>query len=253
MIENFLKAKYEERKARNKKYSIRSFAKSLGVSPSLISQVFNDKKKISLGTYNRIKTHLNLNHIESENFNELFATRQKEDDLEYQKLQREKLTLDQFTKISNWQSFAILSLAKMDNNKKGHYWIAKQLAIKKEDALNYYQNLLSSGMIKEEAEHFYRTTKSFEIDQKVPSSIISNFHKENLKKVINSIEQYSINERVLNSITISTSTELIPKIEKEMKVFCNRVDRLCEKESKQNQVYNLSIQFSPLSGVTRDH
>src|ERR1700733_9160194 len=71
----FLQAIFDERKKKNSRYSLRSFARSLGMTHSYLSSLLSGKKAPTLTRSNEIALKLRLDSQESELFFELVEKR----------------------------------------------------------------------------------------------------------------------------------------------------------------------------------
>lgn len=65
---DILKAQFQRRKELNPRFSLRSFAQKLGLSPSKVSEVFSGKKKLSVERLEDLASRLNLKGREREIF-----------------------------------------------------------------------------------------------------------------------------------------------------------------------------------------
>lgn len=104
---------YEERKKRNPRYSLRSFANSLGISAGVISKAFNGENSISLSTATKILEKLSPESDENEKILAKYEELEKKEQeikkrlkriLSDQKEQSTKyLNADEFLTISDWR------------------------------------------------------------------------------------------------------------------------------------------------------
>ncbi len=96
----FLGIVFLEKKKRNKRYSLRAFAKSLGMSHSYLSSIMNGKKELTLDRAKEIVARLNLDPSEAQFFLELVqGTSNKRG---RSRLSAESLKSTEFSVFSHW-------------------------------------------------------------------------------------------------------------------------------------------------------
>src|SRR4051794_28890210 len=102
----YLQAELVKRCRANPRYSLRSFARSLRVSPSALSAMLNGKRPVTATMKRRFAQALGLSPEEIARFeinSQHSALRE-----EYKKFQQ--LTLDSYAVIADWYHYAILEL-----------------------------------------------------------------------------------------------------------------------------------------------
>ncbi|MCX6124202.1 MAG: hypothetical protein NTV34_05560, partial [Proteobacteria bacterium] len=112
---------YQARCARNASYSLRSFAKSIGVSHTLLSLVMNRKRAVSPAMLTKLKQH-----IPTVNDGEI-------KELKPQK-QTEQMQIKEFAPIANWIHYAILSLTLFQDFELDETSVARRLGVSKTQA-----------------------------------------------------------------------------------------------------------------------
>lgn len=136
----YLGKELNRRSEKNPNYSLRSFAKSLDVDPSLLSKLISGKRKISDKQIEKIGTLLGLNLRQIESFKTPL-------NLEENEREAYRLSFDQFDIICEWQHYAILEMMTLDAFRPDASWIAKVLKMKESEVCDYIERLKRVGLI----------------------------------------------------------------------------------------------------------
>jgi len=234
------------RKENNSSYSLRAFAKYLKVSPATLSQVFSGKRGFSKKNALKVASKFSLSPVETKKLLSAIKkeTLEKEDASYDEVLQLEN---DRFKAISDWYHYGILSLAKLKNNQGNPPWIADQLDISIPEAKAALERLKRLKYLAIENGKLVRLiSKPLSIVSETPSPAIRKYHKQNLRLAEKAIDEISMIERELSSITIAIDPKKMDEASKMMTKFKRRFARQLE-SGKQERVYTLSLQFFPLS------
>jgi uncharacterized protein (TIGR02147 family) len=226
---HILQSEFEKRIARNAMYSLRSFARDLGLTAARLSEIFNEKQGLSKDKASEICLALGLNKEEKELFLlsvQASHARKKVEKLEAQVklqkklLQKEKeVSTDYFKLIEGWHHFAILELSTMQDFESDSAWIAKKLGITINEAEIAIDRLLRVGLLENidgifsKKEDFVHTTTD------IPSESIKTYHKQILEKSIDALYFQTIEQRDFSSINFKINKSDIPQIKERIKNF----------------------------------
>ncbi len=241
--QTYLAEQLIERKKNNPLYSLRAFAKALEISPSQLSSLLSGRKTLSSKLARKIFERLNTDKISIQSMLEDMVIEDSSDESYFQVLES-----DDFQLISQWQYFAILSLAHIKDNKANSKWISDRLGIDPVLALESFNRLVKMGLIKVMDGSFRQTTKPLHTNSDVSSIEIRNYHRSNLALAAEKIETTDINLREYTSITVDVDLKKLPRAKKMINDFKkNLSDFLCT--GKTSEVYTLAIQLFPLTKV----
>lgn len=133
-LREVLNAHFEERVARNSRYSLRSFAKHLGIDPSLLSKVMRGERRCSLELANKINA-LDIKQPTKVNEAKLLSD------------------LDQTQLLADWVHFAVLELmastARPCEKTALENWLADRLNVSRERTHVVIDRLLRLTLIVE--------------------------------------------------------------------------------------------------------
>jgi hypothetical protein len=105
---DFLLREFVDRKTKNTRYSERAFARAAGVSPGFLKLVFQGKRSLSLEKARAVADRLGWTGPEAEQFLAIVQNEKKS-----RRLDPSKVTVEQFTEISDWFHFALMELLKV--------------------------------------------------------------------------------------------------------------------------------------------
>lgn len=238
-----------EKKKKNSRYSLRALAKSIEISPSQLSGIINKKKKISPSQALKIIQKLNLSEQDSM---ELLADVHPElKNALNRKMELHQLTTDEFSLISNWIHFAILSLSYFKDNQANSKWIAEKLNIQEDEVEPAFKRLEKLGFLEVRGNGFYQSTKPLTTTTDIPSEAIRSHHRQNLEQAIKNLELVDVSEREYSSITLPIHFKDLEKAKKMITEFKKKIYKELNCDDP-TDVYTLSIQMFPLTKPNSD-
>lgn len=239
----YLRDELLERKGKNPHYSLRAFARDLGISATVLSEVLSHKRHLSQKNFLRIADKLVLSPEEK-----LWILNEIKGNPELTEDEEEILQLkeDTFRMMSDWYYFGILSLSRIKESSANPVWIAKRLGISPFEAKTAVETLRRLGFVKTEKGKLRRTSSRLETTLDVPSSALRKFHKQHLALGQLSIERDSVDTREFNTMTMAVDPKKIKEAQRLMLAFRERLSRFMEK-GKASEVYVLAMQLFPLS------
>lgn len=251
-----LSEKLEERCARNSRYSLRSFARDLGISPARLSDVLRGRYGLSIESAKVIADKMGLNESEISHFCDLVASEHSrsqkkrlaaKERIEKQIPDHQRLSMDAFQIVSDWYHFAILELTQVKGFKSSTKWIASRLELDEQKVITAIERMKRLNLIQKVG----RTLKPVEdfttSPDGVSSAAIKKFHGQVLEKAANAIHAQSIDERDFSSVMMAIDPKDIPEAKKEIKAFRRNLSARFAKGKNKTSVYCLSVQLFNLS------
>lgn len=244
----FLKNEFDERKRRNQAYSIRAFAKYLGVNSSVISKIFSAKSRPSVKYIEEfgLKLGMPLKDIQRIVKTEQIGLILKEDE----KFKSYKqITLDSYELVSQWYHIAILYLRDKNNILYEVDILSKKLGVPKKKIIEALKRLERLDIIKAENNRYKVVTDAFyqNIESTHTEQAAKKFVHDILLKSIDALENTPKDQRVHSTLTMSFS----PSKMKDVKIFIDKFRKkfLSTFDEKSNDVeaYTLQLSFIPLS------
>jgi uncharacterized protein (TIGR02147 family) len=257
---NILKEELESRFQRNSHYSLRAFARDLGVSPARLSDSLAGRagfsttvadqiaKKLGFGKEEReyFCTLVEMNHARSKS--QRAAAAEKLQSLksnvssDYQQVQ-----IDSFKVISDWHHFAILELTAIDGFKSEAQWIADQLEISVFSVEQAIERLIRLDLLEKKKDVLVATEARTASPSGIPSDAIKKFHTQVLEKAMNAIQVQGVDERDFSTTFMSIDRSRIPEAKEKIKKFRREFSQEFANSSKKENVYCFSTQFFNLT------
>ncbi|MDA9951439.1 TIGR02147 family protein [Oligoflexaceae bacterium] len=232
----FLKDEICKRQQMQSTYSMRKFAKDIGVSPSLLSEVLNRKHCFSVKSAESISNKLGLkgveknlffNLVKSENSRNKFIrddakVRVKEIQVNHAQKMIEN---DVFHLIADWYHLAVMSLLETKDFKSDVGWIAKRLKISIIQAENALNRLVRFKMISFRSGIYSINHSSTSTSDDIPSEAIRKFQSQVLKKAQLSLYHHDVSSREIATMVMSVRKDKLEEAKKELKSFRRRFCR----------------------------
>lgn len=238
--EDLLRFTLSERCAKNPQYSIRAFAKSSGISHTVLSLVLSGKRKLSKAATQKLADYLELNPRERINLTKSTKT--------YSDADFQDLSLDTFEIISDWYHYAILSLLQLPDAKFEAKWIASKLGIKVLSAKLAIERLQKVGLVEETSPGVWKQSgKPIKIDNKTSTAATKKFHKQLLARASESIDKDSVDIRDFSSITFVLDPSQIDYAKNRLRDFRRQLMNELEAIGQPSAVYNMTIQLYPVT------
>lgn len=256
-----LRSKLAERQALNSRYSMRAFARDLGLAPSRMSEILKGKQRLSAQKAKEISQALGLSDSEKE----FFVLQVAAEASRSRKARREaqealsrlvanqpvsSLTEDQFHVISDWYHFAILELLQTKECQSTTRWIARRLGITEIQAQEALERLIRLGLVKQERGRLLSTEVHLQTTYEVPSESIRRFSRQILELAQNAIVHQSVMERDIGTLTVAIHPDEIPSIKEFLRKKRRALNRKLYEKSrvqKPTEVYVLATQFFRLT------
>lgn len=243
----FLRREFEKRQRANARYSLRAFAKSLGVSSGRLSEYLNGKRDVSYNVGKRIVENLKLSKDEKFDFLvDLIVSKQGENDPSNKTV---SLNGEEMELLSSWYHIAILHYLKIqdDFQKKSIDSISKSFGLEADVVLDSLERLERLGFVEGAKGHYQLKDEdvSFSTSEHIASD---NYDKEFIKKAMESVDSdnSSKGSRIIKTRTMAIDSSKID----EAKLFIEKFEKGMQEflvSGDLNAVYSLNIQLFPLS------
>jgi uncharacterized protein (TIGR02147 family) len=259
-IKDFLNEILANKKVKNPKFSIRTWAKRLGqTSPSLLVNVLKGNRKVSVEFGNRIADSIELTETERRYFNILILQNLSSSPAEHQ-LYNEllehlrpdpnvlDLKLEDFKYISDWHHLALLEMLSLKNFKEDPKFLAKRLGdkISPEKVAHSLQLLRAVGLINLTQNQIVRAPGNMVLKDNVPSEAIRSHHKQLMQRAIEALSEQSLDERDFRSSKFAIRYENYQKAVEIIKEFHKKMQKISTRTDG-DDVYAFNTQFFKLT------
>lgn len=245
-LRQILQNELNRRQSANPRYSLRAYARDLGIGVSCISEVLSGKRRLSPKNIVKVLNLLKLSKAEKDGFFESLQGGRNRLEESYMNLFE-----DEFRLISDWYYLAILSLARMRTNRAEPAWIARRLNISATEAEDALQRLVRLGFIRVENGSMVRLARAVSTTLDIPSAAIRNYHKQTLALAAQSLDTVPVELRDICSVTMPASRKNIRKVKALLLKTRKKVATMLE-DPQASDVYTLTIQLFPLTSVSHN-
>ena len=249
----YLKTELARRCHVNPKYSLRSYAYQLKMSPGQLSRVLQGKKRMSYEKALEVSSILNLKGNKREYFCQLvhFDTAKNLVSKEYienrlKEIRPSKdfysLEGDMFKLISDWYHYAILELIEVKGFKPNPRWIAKKLGISQAEVELAIERLQRLKLLMCDGNQWRKMQSTYVASTDIPNEAFLKFHKQSLERALKSLDSQSVDERHMSSVTFGIDTSKLKEARELIRKFRGDMEKLLTKSNKM-EVYQLAIQL----------
>ncbi len=249
-----IKEEFSRKQKANEHYSLRAYARDLGVHPSTLSQVMKGNRPLPLKDTESVVKNLKLGPKDRTLFMEsLYRRKTSIDDIEISPLD-DRFMLDEsyYKALAEWEHFAVLELYDVVDFDPSINGIARKLKITPNRAEVVVNNLLTCGLLKTSDDgKLVRTHTSVKTTEDVKSQAIIESHKETLQMGMNKLEEIEVEFRDFSSTTVAIDLEKLTEAKTIIREFRQKMSALL-RDGHKTDLYQLAIQFFPLTDSKND-
>jgi uncharacterized protein (TIGR02147 family) len=254
----YLKDVISKRIEANPSYSVRAFAKNIGLSATLVNRILNGHRNISKATLPFFLSGLHLSEKEGEYFELLVSFNQAkiaqykrigfDQIMHFRRLNLKRLQPIEYEFYHEWYHSVIREiLSMMPESQVSSAQIAKRLIpeISAREARKSIRLLQKIGLIKKSNGKFIQTDAFISTGLKWESSIINAFQLKMAELGVEAIERFPKNQRDISTLTVSLSAESLERIKALIKSVRDNI--LEEAKTGGDRVYQINFQVFPVS------
>jgi len=264
----YLAAYYQAAKRTRPSFSFRLFSKLAGLrSPNFLKLVIDGERNLGADSVARFTQALGLEGADAEFFSDLVAFGQAqtlaEKNRAFERIAASRrfraarrIDGELFAYLSHWYNPVIRELAARDDFQEEPRWIAAQLRpqISPAEAAEAMKLLLSLGLLVRDPStgRVARGEPTLTTEHEVRSVGAAAFHRQMLERAAQSIDTVRGQERDLAALTVCVSAETVALVKQRIHQFREALTELCDADTKGSTVYQLNIQWFPLSLAKED-
>lgn len=242
-----LRTRLKEKMQTNPSYSLRAFAKNLGISPSGLSMMMNGKTPITLSSISKIGMKLNFSHQEIEDLQMSLLTEKNFTVMKVKDF--EVIDSDRFELIKEWYHYGILNLMRTKGFQQKPAWIAKRLGITITDVQSAVERLEKVGLIKIENGVWVDISSKFtsHTNNKQYSEAAKKNQIQLFTKALDCIEKVDFTNRNHTGTTIAISVKDLDRAKERITKFRKQFMAEFDREMNADEVYHISVALFPLT------
>jgi uncharacterized protein (TIGR02147 family) len=247
-LAGILKRELHSIQARRPQYSLRSFAKELGLSPASLSKILSGRQRLSEAKAAQVAKKLGLSEAEAMKFCETAKFFQNSRG-RARGISLTNLDLDLFEVVADWRHLAILEWISLKKGKTTDVDIANGMGLSKRQVRHSLKILIGSKLIEIKDPGFQISSEARILAGKAPNRAIREYHRHLIKKAVDSIVEVPFEQRNISNAVIKVSPKSYPEIVRRIEKFRNDLSILTDVDSEADRIYSLNLQLFPLSKV----
>lgn len=262
---HFLQRELALRQEANPSYSARAFARDLGTSSQMISQILRGKNGISVSKAKQIVDQLHLDETEKALFVALVEVRHHRHysmrKLAAEKVQKlletqelKSVPAGEYKEFLKWYFNPIILLVEMPGFKPSIQFISKKLNLDEKTTEQAIQKLFEKGLLAKDENGIWRRGQSnFAIKGSADTPEIRDYYLQYVDKAKDSILKTPLKDRDISMALINIGKSDLEEVQKEIQNFRHSlIQKLSAKKTPADQVYSLCIQFFPITSRSND-
>lgn len=236
-LATLLKKEYKKRRDKNPSYSLRSFARFLGVDQSVLSKMLRRQRNFSFPMWEKCLLKLDLDLDQRENLYKGWDAEFKPQGVCESNLQT----------MNSWKCWAILEFLKV-NNHSSHSEISKNLGIHTGEVKKIITYMIEHGFLEFNDGQFTLLRPDNQwFSQNTTSEERRDLQKQFLKRSIDSIDSVSLDKRFHGSLTMAINPKDIPKLKEKMEKIIKKLGKFANNVGAE-EVYQVTVSLFPLKG-----
>jgi uncharacterized protein (TIGR02147 family) len=247
---------------RNPSFSLRAFARDLGVSHTYLSLVLNGKKLLSMGKVIQFSTLLGLDEREADIFVKAGAREARGKAFERAGAKQKpgarsrrvaesyfELELDRLRLLSDWYHIPLLELTLTNDFEMDPKWIGKRLGISGQQVTDAIDRLKRLGLLEERSGRVTKAQAFLSVQPAKSEKPVRDFHRQMILKAVDAIaspQGESYEARDVTGSTMAVDPRLMPEAKRRIQAFRRSLIRFLT-SGEPTEVYQLNVQLFPLS------
>jgi uncharacterized protein (TIGR02147 family) len=252
-LQQTLRERLDELRERNSSFSLRAFARLLGVSPASLSEFLNGKRVLSAKMINKLAERLCLSPEQIGELKEKL-TRDKKG-LSHTPVSDKKviqLQNDQYYLVSDWHYYAILCLAETPDFKDDYEWIAKRLKTNVKNVREAMERLMRLGFLTYTKEgRLIPQEVELTTSEDIPNTSLKKRHSENLEAARESLFVDDVMTRDFSFATLAIDPTKVPAAKKMIREFQDQLFAFLE-EGNKTEVFEVCMQLFPRTNINKE-
>lgn len=242
----YLEQELNRRSAANPTYSLRAFARDLGVDSSFLSKLLNGKRSMTARTIVALTARLALSEEMVQEFIANSNGKRRRFPLSPLQLEViEEIENQKLIQLMEWYHFAMIELFHIKDFQDDPAWMAERLGIPHENAVKAFEDLIQSEVIVKGEDGKWRRTSA---NQRVISS--KKFPRVHaVKKQIyeQAIALLPESEGEHSAMTVSVSEGRLREATERIRRFRRELSHFLAEPPEKESVYQLIISLFPVT------
>jgi transcriptional regulator with XRE-family HTH domain len=244
-------AELARRCAGNPRYSLRAFAKGLGVDHATLSQLLRGRRTLTEAMIRRLARRLKLDEAAIQDHIAV-AQRAEGAPREPGSLREvRQLTADAASLVQQWQHFAILELTRLDSFKPDSRWIARVLGISIDEVNIALQQLIRLNLLEMASPTRWvdRTGDAAITVEGLAHLAVQNLAQQTRHLAERALARPDPGLCDYSTTTVAVSTARLPDVIEHIARFRRELLAMLERDATRDDLYQLDISFYPVTSL----
>lgn len=246
----WLKGEFLRVRKSSPSFSIRAFARTLGLQPGPLSEILSRKRPLTVKIGEKIALALECSPADRVRFLDLIK-QESSAPITPKKPERRvsafrQLSMDHYRLIADWYHFAVLSYLELDDGDCNRGKMAQRIGISTVEVTQAIERLLRLGLIVPTDAGFEPTFLGVRTSNDIAFEALRKAHHQILKIAQASLEQVPVGQRDITSITLAIDPKRIPGAKARIRRFRRALGRYLE-GGKRGALYHLNVQLVPIT------
>ncbi len=246
-----LQTELARRCAENPQYSLRAFAKYLGIDHSTLSQLLRGKRQFSEKTIRKFGVRLGLDESAIVRW---IQEEQRQSQTEESAHQVRQLTQDVASLMTDVNHYAILELTRTQGFQPDSRWIARMLGISVDEVNIALQCLIRLGLLEmvshqQWVDHLGDAMATME---DFTQAGIEHYLQQLHQLTIRSMEREPTSRYALSATTLAVSSTRIPAAIEMINRFREKLSAFLATPGEHDDVYHLQLSFVPVTRLPKE-
>jgi uncharacterized protein (TIGR02147 family) len=237
---------------RNPRFSLRSFAKQLGIDHSTLSQVLRGRRRLSARALGAVGKRMGLSEEAIRAYAQNFRKKTDSKSLP-ENIRSFHFDLDTFQLLSVWHHYAILELIQVQGFKTDSRWIANTLGIAVEDVNIALQRLLRLGLLEMSGRDRWMD-KSGDAEFRTAAlteTACNQMNQEIHELAVEAIKRIPSQHRAHRQMVVALDSRRLPRLKALADEFMKDLRSLVSESDAKDDVYQVEISFFPVSTLKK--
>jgi uncharacterized protein (TIGR02147 family) len=244
-----LQAELARRCANNPQYSLRAFAKYLGLDHSTLSQMLRGKRRLTTRAIRKFGARLGLDAEATETFIAIEENRVADPNEESVVREVRRLAKDTASLIADWHHYAILELIHVRDFRPDSRWLARVLGITTDEVNVALHRLLRLGLLEMTApgEWVDRLGDAATSTREFAHAAVDRLSEQVRQLTLQAVRSSPEGRYEFSSTTMAVSTSRVPAAIEMISRLRNELLAFLSGGSNRDDVYQLQISFVPIT------
>lgn len=232
---------FKDHKAKNSRYSMRSFAKKVGVSPGALSEIMQGKRRVAA---QKAESILSLALGDGP---ELLSAKAR---LGWTvKLDRQLIQDHQMSFLIDWVSHAVMGFFEIDDPKVTAQWISEKLDVPLDQIEERIERFIDQGFLYRAPKGRVKIKtlgKQWHVPANRPPELMAKFKEAQNKAALYALKKGNPQDSFFSSMTFLGGQEQIEMFQKEIMALYDRIAASVD-PSKPKELMRISVQAFPFN------